>query len=68
MNYSGKPSSRPNWRGVYSAPIAVGALCLSGLVSALLFGGIGSYFSWIGVGSPIVIVLYVLATRSRKPL
>lgn len=63
MNYSGKPSSRPNWRNVYGAPILIGALSLSGLASALLFGEVGSYLAWIGVGSPIIIVSYVLVAK-----
>lgn len=68
MNYSARPSSRPNWRNVYGAPIAVGMLSLSGLASALLFGEVGSLFAWIGVGSPIIVVLYVPVTRFRRTL
>jgi hypothetical protein len=41
-------------------------LFLSGLASALLFGEVGSYFSWIGVGSPIIVVLYVLVVQFRR--
>lgn len=63
MNYSGKPSSHPNWRNVYGAPILIGVLSLCGLASALLFGEIGSYVAWIGVGSPIFIVSYVLVAK-----
>jgi hypothetical protein len=43
-------------------------LSLSGLASALLFGEVGSLFSWIGVGSPVIVVLYVLVTRFRRTL
>jgi len=68
MNYSARPSSRPNWWNVYGASIAVGMLSLSGLASALLFGEVGSLFAWIGVGSPIIVVLYVLVTRFRRTL
>ena len=63
MNHPGKPCGRQNWRNVYGAPIAVGVLSLSGLVSALLFSEVGSYFAWIGVGSPIFIVLYVMVAK-----
>lgn len=63
MSYSDKPSSRPNWRNAYGAPVLIGALSLSGLASALLFGKIGSCFAWIGVGSPIIVVCYVLIAK-----
>lgn len=63
MSYSGKPSGRPNWRNAYGAPVLIGTLSLSGLASALLFGKVGSCFSWIGVGSPIIVVCYVLVAK-----
>jgi hypothetical protein len=31
----------PNWRTVFGTPVVIGLLTLSGLLSALLFDGIG---------------------------
>jgi hypothetical protein len=61
----------PNWRSAFGAPVVIGLLSLSGLLSALLFDGIGRYFSWIAVGTPIILVAWqisrwLFATRSRR--
>jgi hypothetical protein len=47
----------PNWRTVFGMPIIIGLLSLSGLLSALLFES-GRYFSWIAVGSPIILAAW----------
>jgi hypothetical protein len=52
----GKPGDAPNWRTVFGLPLVIGLLSLTGLISALLFDELGRYFSWIGVGSPIIIL------------
>jgi hypothetical protein len=61
----------PNRRSAFGAPVVIGVLSLSGLLSALLFDGIGRYFSWIAVGMPIILVAWLIsrrmfATRSRR--
>jgi hypothetical protein len=48
---------------VYLAPIFVGLLLSSGLLSALLSEGLGRYFSWISVGSPLMICLWFYLQR-----
>jgi hypothetical protein len=53
----------PNWRSVFGAPVAIGLLTLSGLLAALLFDGIGRYFSWIAVGTPIILAAWTVAKR-----
>jgi hypothetical protein len=63
---SDKPADRPNWRTVYGAPILIGLLSLAGLVSALLFGELGRYFSWIAVGWPIFLMTGLSAKRWRR--
>jgi hypothetical protein len=52
------PSQRPQWLRVFGAPIMVGVLSLAGLLSALLAGDLGRYFSWFGVGLPIAIAAW----------
>lgn len=51
-------SERHQWLRVFGAPIIVGVLSLAGLLSALLAGDLGRYFSWFGVGLPIAIVAW----------
>jgi uncharacterized membrane protein YgdD (TMEM256/DUF423 family) len=59
----------PNWRTVFGTPIIVGLLSLSGLLSALLFQS-GRYFSWIAVGSPVILAAWLFirhrSGRSRQ--
>jgi uncharacterized membrane protein YgdD (TMEM256/DUF423 family) len=63
MNSPGNRIDAPNWRTVFGMPIIIGLLCLSGLLSALLFES-GRYFSWIAVGSPIILVAWFFVRRS----
>lgn len=51
-------SQRPPWLRVFGAPIVIGVLSLIGLLSALLAGDFGRYFSWFGVGAPIAIAAW----------
>lgn len=51
-------SRKPGWLRVFGAPIMIGVLALAGLLSALLAGDIGRYFSWFGVGVPVVVAAF----------
>jgi hypothetical protein len=68
VNPSNKSSSAPNWLTVYGVPILIGLLSLSGLLSALLLDEAGRYFSWIAVGSPVILSAWLLAKRLFRPL
>jgi hypothetical protein len=57
-------SSRPQWLRVFGAPIVIGVLSLTGLLSALLAGDLGRYFSWFGVGLPIAIAAWAYSRKS----
>jgi hypothetical protein len=57
-------SPRSQWLKVFGAPIVIGALSLAGLLSALLAGDLGRYFSWFGVGLPIAVAAWACW---RKP-
>lgn len=49
-------TTRPaTWRRVFGAPIVIGILSLAGLLSALLLGDFGKYFSWVALAVPLVI-------------
>jgi hypothetical protein len=66
MMVSGKRRDAPNWRTVFGLPIVIGLLSLTGLISALLFGELGRYFCWIAVGSPIILLSWLLVQRRRR--
>jgi hypothetical protein len=63
MSFSGKPRRAPNWRAVFGAPLIVGFASLAGLLAALLLGEIGRCLSWLAVGSPVIVVAWLLARR-----
>jgi len=64
----GKAGSAPNWRRVFGLPIIIGLLSLAGLISALLFGEVGRYFSWIAIGSPIIVLSWLFVQRCHRSL
>jgi len=65
-------SRRPaTWLDVFGAPIAIGLLSVAGLLSALLFGGLGRIFSWVAVSSPVVVSVWIFVGKrraSRRPV
>jgi hypothetical protein len=64
MSFSGKPGRAPSWRTVFGVPLMIGLASLAGLLAALLLGDIGRYVSWPAVGSPVIVVAWLLARRS----
>jgi hypothetical protein len=66
MDSPGNRADAPNWRTVFGMPMIIGLLSLSGLLSALLFES-GRYFSWIAVGSPIVLAAWFFVRRHPRP-
>jgi hypothetical protein len=66
MIVSGKRRGAPNWRTVFGVPIVIGLLSLAGLISALLFGETGRYFGWMAVGSPIMLLSWLLVRRCHR--
>jgi hypothetical protein len=55
---------KPTWLRVFGVPIVIGVLSLAGLLSALLAGDLGRYFSWVALGLPAVIALWAYARKS----
>jgi hypothetical protein len=49
---------RTRWLQVFGFPIAIGAMTLAGLLSALLLGDIGRYFAWGALALPLGISLW----------
>jgi hypothetical protein len=47
--------SRP-WIPVFAAPILLAAMTVTGLLAALLWGGIGKCVAWVTVGAPIAVI------------
>jgi hypothetical protein len=60
-----KRTSHASLLQVYLAPVFVGLLLASGLLSALLSDGFGRYFSWISIGCPLIICLWFYVQRFR---
>jgi hypothetical protein len=59
-----RTSRTPLWR-VYLAPILIGLLSFSGLLAGLLSDGLARYFSWLSVGSPLIVCLWFYLRRLR---
>lgn len=55
------PASRRLW----GAPIVLGVLTASGLVSALVSEGWGDVWSWVGLGVPAAVMTWYALARRR---
>jgi len=55
---------KPTWWRVFGAPIVIGILSLAGLLSALLAGDFGRYFSWFALGVPLAIAAWAYLRKS----
>lgn len=66
MLSAGKRTGVPTWLNVFGVPIVIGLVSLAGSMAALLLGEAGRYFSWIAVGSPVILVAWRLARRHRR--
>jgi hypothetical protein len=53
-------------RRVYLVPILIGLLSFSGLLSGLLCDGLFRYFSWLAVGSPLIVCLWFYLRQVRR--
>ena len=65
MTDARKPRSSGNWLMVYGGPLLIGALSIAGLTSALLYEGLGRYFSWLALGAPIALTAWFYVRRMR---
>ena len=63
MSAARKSRSGGNWWTVYGGPLLLGVLSVAGLLGALFSEGAGRYFSWIGVGAPIILTAWFFARR-----
>jgi len=59
-------TSRARLWQVYLAPILIGLLSFSGLLSGLLSDGLVRYFAWLSVGSPLIVCLWFYLRRLRR--
>jgi len=63
MTGARKSRASGNWADVYGGPLVIGVLSLAGLLVALLFEGMGRYFSWIALGTPIAVTAWFFIRR-----
>jgi hypothetical protein len=45
---------------VFAAPLGIAIASCFGFAAAFLFGGIGQWMSWAGLGLPIAVILWVM--------
>ena len=55
-------SPRP---AIWRAPILLGVLTASGLLSALVADGIGDVWSWIALAAPLAVAVFCMRRRSH---
>jgi len=46
---------------VFGAPLGIAFASSFGFAAAFLFGGIGQWLSWAGLGLPIAVIIWVMA-------
>lgn len=52
------------WR-TFAAPLVIGLASAIGLVAALVGDGFADFLSWIGLGVPVLAVVWAVARRRR---
>ena len=57
----------PQANRVWAAPVALGVLTASGLLSALVSEGWGDVWSWIGLGIPVAVMGWYGLPLRRSP-
>jgi hypothetical protein len=57
----------PEARRMWTAPIVLGVLTLSGLLTALVSDGWGDVWSWIGLGVPVAVMTWYALPLRRSP-
>jgi hypothetical protein len=55
-----RSSESQDRRGVFAAPLGIAVASCFGFAAAFLFGGIGQWMSWAGLGLPIAVILWVM--------
>jgi hypothetical protein len=60
--YQSSPSKEQGRREcrVFGAPLGIAIASCFGFAAAFLFGGIGQWMSWAGLGLPIAVILWVM--------
>jgi hypothetical protein len=48
------------WPHVFGVPLGIAAVSCLGFAAAFLFGAIGQWLSWAGLGSPLAIIVWVI--------
>jgi len=52
---------------VFGAPLGIAVVSCFGFIAAFLFGAAGQWLSWIGLGLPLVVIVWVIIReRSRS--
>ncbi len=59
----GFPDLLRQWIRVFGPPVLLATLTFTGLLTALLGGGVGRYIAWATVGSPVLVVSWTWLRR-----
>jgi hypothetical protein len=57
---SGPGAAHPNWLHVLAAPLSLAAASSVGFVAAFLWGDIGRYLCWFGIGLLLIVIVIVI--------
>lgn len=52
---------------MWRAPVVLGVLTASGLVSALVSDSWGDAWSWVGLGIPVAVMAWYVRPRKPRP-
>ncbi len=55
--------TRSEFRRIWLAPLVIAIVSLAGLISALLGDGIEDAVSWVGLGVPVVVIVWARLRR-----
>ena len=59
-------SKSRDWRGVFTVPLGIAIASWFGFAAAFLFGEIGQWLSWAGLGLPIAVIIWVMAREGLR--
>jgi hypothetical protein len=56
-------AAHSNWQRVFAAPLCLAAASGLGFIAAFLWGDIGRYVCWLGIGLPLIVIAWVVPSR-----
>ena len=63
VDVSAPGAAHSNWQRVFAVPLCLAAASGLGLIAAFLWGDIGRYVCWLGIGLPLIVIAWVVPSR-----